>query len=189
MENIEILKKDLRESFSNKRKQMSGEEIRLKSKSICEIIIDCQDFQQAKQLFCYYPLGNEVDILPLIIESFRSGKVVCFPKVLNKTTIKFYQVTSLDDLEIGCFNVMEPKTTLEIIPTHNDLMIVPGLIFDKTNARIGYGGGYYDRYIQTAMTLNPKFATFGVCFEWQLIESLPTADYDQKVERIINERF
>jgi len=188
MAELKKLKKELRDQHLSKRNLMSLEEVNSKSASICQLIINSEDFKRADQLFCFYPLGKEVDILPIVLEGFEQGKIICFPKVMDKKTIRFYKVNTLDDFELGKFNVMEPITTLEIKPSINDLMIVPGLVFDKSNGRIGYGGGYYDRYIQAAMTINPEFTTFGVCYKWQLIEDLPKADYDQELYRIIYEQ-
>lgn len=188
MNNIERRKKSLRKTHLQKRNLMNIEDIRYKSQKICDTIINSLEFLEAEQIFCYYPLGSEVNILSLFEACKSTGKVICFPKVLNKTTMKFYEVNSLNEFTPGHFNVMEPTGNMEVLPSNNDLMIVPGLVYDKENARIGYGGGFYDRYIQNALNVAQNFRTFGVCYNWQIIDSLPSNEYDQKLFCIITER-
>jgi len=180
-------KKKLRQIYLSKRNNMSSEEIKFKSESICKQILNSKEYTKASQLFCYYPLVNEVDILPVVKQGLRDGKVLCFPKVLNKTTIVFYQIKSLDDFVKGSFNVLEPVTTKEVNVNVNTLMIVPGLVFDEENYRIGYGGGYYDRYIMQSRSEIHEFTTIGVCYFWQKTKLIQKDTYDQKLTRIINE--
>lgn len=183
-----MTKNELRKSFLAKRELMSRDEIVSKSQSICDTILQSTEYKKAKQLFCYYPLASEVDIKALAKKGLADGKTIGFPKVINKTTIKFYKIESFEEFEKGNFNVMEPTTGKELSIQSETLMIVPGLVFDDENYRIGYGGGYYDRYIQKALEFNSFLTTIGVCYSWQRAEKLPRNSYDQKVDRILNER-
>lgn len=186
IDSIQDNKEQIRKLHLQQREAMTPEEISDKGNRICEAIANTTEYKLAKQLFCYFPLGNEVNMLPLVLKSLNDGKIICFPKVISKTRMKFYKVSALDELEIGKFNVLEPKSTEEIVVNQESLMLVPGVVFDEENYRIGFGGGYYDRYLSTHM--NKFLTTFGIGYDWQVVKKVPRNSFDVQLDRIITER-
>lgn len=187
MDSIKAKKSNLRKQHIKLRNDMKISDISLKSQLICNSIIETNEYQKAEQLFCFYPLGNEVDIIALIKQGLDDQKIVCFPKVMSKTTIKFYRVKSLDEFKVGNFNVMEPVSNEEVFIKEHSLMIVPGLAFDNQGNRLGYGGGYYDRYLD--QDTNHYLHKIGVCYDWQKIKDVPVDEFDKKLNRTISELY
>ncbi|KLO23334.1 5-formyltetrahydrofolate cyclo-ligase [Marinitoga sp. 1197] len=126
----------------------------------------------------YYPFRNEVNLLKLV--DLLNDKDIVFPKIKGKD-IYFVKVTSVNDFEKGKFGIMEPVGT-----SYNkkiDVYIIPGVAFDKKMYRLGYGGGYYDRYFSR----NTKTHLIGVAFDFQILESLPVYKHDIKMDIIFTE--
>ncbi|MCM3716813.1 5-formyltetrahydrofolate cyclo-ligase [Fictibacillus phosphorivorans] len=127
----------------------------------------------------------ELDTTMIIKKAWDEGKTVCVPKCYSSNKqMEFRELNSFHELENVYMDLYEPieeKTT--VIEKENiDLLIVPGLIFDKKGYRIGYGGGYYDRYLQ-----NYQGSTISICYSFQTAETLPFEEFDVPVDRIITE--
>lgn len=137
----------------------------------------------------YYPIKSEVNILPLLHALSNLGKTICLPKINVQHQLKFYYwhptQNSQEMLRLNDFNILEPDNDLEIFP---DILITPGLAFDKVNrSRLGYGKGYYDRTI-TQLKAHGNIFTVGICYEAQLTYNLPIEPHDQKMDIIITEQ-
>ena len=149
---------------------------------ICEKLRALPEWQAAKVVMGYAPMGDEPDIEPLLCTTRAT--------VLPRWTDEGYepaQITNLQaDLCPGQFGVREP--TLECL-TMNwaeiDMILVPGMAFDGTGNRLGRGGGYYDRLLDCARAAGPVTAV-GVCFEWQLQENVPIATHDQQLDLVVS---
>jgi 5-formyltetrahydrofolate cyclo-ligase len=129
--------------------------------------------------------GFELNTKPIIEAAWKEGKIVCVPKCYSTDkSMEFREMISFDDLENVYMDLYEPKTDkTKIVPAEQiDLLIVPGLVFDKEGYRIGYGGGYYDRYLQ-----NYEGDTVSLAFTLQLGEGLPHEEFDIPVQHIITE--
>lgn len=148
---------------------------------IQEHIMNSKEFRSAKTIGAYFAFSSEVKT-DLIIEQARTlGKKVGLPKVEGEE-ISFYQVSSQESLVKGRFGIMEP---LPYDPLDKiDLIMVPGIAFDEKGYRLGYGKGYYDRYISNK---NPQFS-IGLAYDIQLIKSLPHGNHDKKLDAIATER-
>ena len=145
-----------------------------------EQVIKSKEFKQAKVIGAYFALGSEVNT-DLIIEQARTlGKTIALPRV-EGDEVSFYKVSSLEFLVKGRFGIMEP------LPYHRldkmDLIMVPGIAFDKKGYRLGYGKGYYDRYLSN---LKPHFS-IGLAYSTQLISILPHEYHDEKLHAIATE--
>lgn len=182
------MKKGLREAIINKRNNLSEDEILAKSMLIFKKLKQMDYYKNATRIMLYISFNNEV-LTDIIIEDIiQSGKQVFMPVTVPRTKdiIVSELINKNDDLEIGTFGVLEPKKDkLRPHPPHDlDLVIVPGVAFDSRGYRIGYGAGYYDRFLPNVPTFVPKVS---LAFDLQLINRVPKDDYDIPVEHIITE--
>ena len=159
--------------------QAPGDNAR-RSERVQEHIVKSREFQSAKIVGAYFATGSEVKTDLLIGEAKRLGKVVALPRT-EGDMINFYEMSSTDELVAGRFGIMEPP------PEHParriDLLIIPGIAFDKQGYRLGYGKGYYDRYLSEKKS---QFA-IGLAYNFQLLESLPHDEHDAKMDAIATE--
>ncbi len=191
MENNVIAKKAaLRKELLKKRSDINEVEAYKKSRKICESIISTEAFKNAEFIFAYMPIRNEVHILPVIEAGFDLRKRIAFPKCLDKKGhMAFFEVSQLSDLSSGAFGIMEPAEgcpmvdVVEKSETINGIMLVPGVGFDSTKNRLGYGGGYYDRFIGA----NKSICYIAPAYELQVVENIPTEPYDRCVDIIVTE--
>lgn len=163
------------------------------SKAICQKVVTMASFGLCDIILCYAPIGSEVDVMPIAEAALSRGKVVGFP-VCDKESgeMEFYSVASLDELsENGVFGEKVPSAREErlIIPTANTMIIMPGLLFDKHGRRIGYGGGYYDKYIRRHEALFRSSMTVGVAYSAFLSDiPIPYSDHDISAALVVTER-
>lgn len=177
-------KNELRKIYLSKRKNIENKEE--KSLIINNKIKKMSEYKNAKIIAIYKSLPSEVNTTSLINDSIKLGKDVVLPKV-EKEELKFYKITSLEDSFIKSnFGVEEPlgEENNYIDKNDIDLVIVPGICFDKEKNRLGFGKGYYDRYLQ-----NVNINTIGICFEEQIVENrIPITEYDVKIKKIITDK-
>ena len=143
-------------------------------------------FKKAKVVMFYVSLKDEVDTLPMIDEALKAGKRVCVPVIL-KEEMKLIAGEIKDrkqDLEKQHFGIYQPrKDKVKEVPLKDiDLVVVPGIAFDKNNVRLGRGHGYYDRFLSG---LPSRADTIGLCFQFQVLEHLPKHPHDIPVSKII----
>ena len=150
-------KSEIRKRIINERQALSKAVKSNYDRIIADKIMNHPLFQQTKDIFCYIPIRSEVETGKIIEAAWKAGKNVAVPKVVSKTEIVFYYLNTYAQLKPGCFGVLEPFYG-EIAVPDNACMIVPGSVFDKTCNRMGYGGGYYDRYL----ALHEKYQTIAV---------------------------
>lgn len=162
-----------------KRNFLGASEIASRSKHVQESLLNSKEFKSAKVIGAYYAFGSEVKT-DLIIEQARAlGKKVALPSV-EGDSLAFYELSSGKYLVKGRFGIMEP---LPYGPVDRiDLLVIPGIAFDKKGYRLGYGKGYYDKFLA-----KKKVASMGLAYSFQLLESLPTGKYDKKLDAIATE--
>ena len=150
------------------------------SRMICEKIIASEEYKAASEIFAYMALPDEVDLSGVIKQAIMDGKKVALPKIMSKEDgiMEFYYLDSQKALgeqtSGGAYGILEPDETLPASPNPNShtLILVPGRAFTKDGARLGRGKGYYDRYL--AKKRLPNVSIAGVCFGFQIVETLPT---------------
>lgn len=170
-------KNKVRELLVQKRRMMLAADRAESSELILQQLEKMQCFREAKTILIYYPVQNEVDVLPLV-KRYKKEKMILFP-VSHRHGMTVHPYAGNEMMHRGKFGIPEPTT-----PAYEgkiDLVIVPAVAFDEKGRRLGRGGGYYDRFIkkQTHATL------IGVGYDFQLIEEVPVARHDQRVHRII----
>ncbi len=151
-----------------------------KDQIIYEKVINNSFVKNSDTILIYVSKDSEVDTINLI-NYFLKFKKVAVPKV-NDNIIEFYYIKSLDDLEKGSFNVLEPTTNKKVTNFNNAVCITPGICFNKEGYRIGYGKGYYDRFFS-----KHKIYAIGLCYQECLINDIFANSYDIKVNEVISD--
>ena len=153
--------------------------------SITEEIYASKYYRLAEKIFTFVSYGSEIDTIPFINRALKDGKATAVPVMLNKGEMAFIEISSLDELTPNKYGIPEPKYDEEklLISDSKTLIAVPGLAFDRDKYRIGYGGGYYDRYLSK----NEYMVSAGLCYEAQLTYSLPREETDIPVDIIVTE--
>lgn len=148
---------------------------------IFKLILSSDVYNMADTVFLYVSTPQEIDTKRLISHSLSLGKIVAVPRCAQKGKMDFFIIENCDDLQKGAYGIFEPKPyTKKASQTENTLCIVPGLSFDLSGNRLGYGGGYYDRFL-------PGFPgkTVGLCYEETLCQKLPCGQYDVPVAAVV----
>ena len=182
MNNIDIEKNKLRQKYIVIRTNIKNK--KTKSKIITQKIIEDEDYKRASVVALYKSMKSEVDLNLLLQHAFNNNKTIALPKVIGNE-LKFYKISSINETLIKSkFGVEEPAgIPKDYVPSSKiDLIIVPGICFDKQNNRLGFGRGYYDRYLKTC-----KANYIGICFKEQIVDFVPTTSYDIKVKKVITD--
>tara|TARA_R110002073_G_scaffold72537_1_gene177497 strand:- start:491022 stop:491576 length:555 start_codon:yes stop_codon:yes gene_type:complete len=133
-----------------------------------------------KVVHAYLPMGKEIDITPLLSKLLEQEVTVVTPKTLPKRKLLNLVLHSLDVVEKGVFGTSHPANSTEYLGSY-DLVIVPGLAFDKENYRLGYGGGYYDNFLVNC----PNAYKVGIFYPFQEVDSVPTEPHDVQLDMIL----
>lgn len=190
--NVAIDKKLIREKFKSIRTKLSREEVSAKSIRIQKLLFSLPEFRRAKTVCFYVAKGNEVQTERAIKDSIKLGKRVLVPITDKKTgKLALSELLNYDDeLEPGAFGVLEPKPACRrIVPaTEADLIIVPGVVFDLHGHRLGYGKGYYDRFLREISALKTDAPFIGLAYEYQVLNEIPHGSDDISVHKIVTEK-
>ena len=178
-------KKQIRREILSIRDALSKEERKKKSDRIKKQLAELPVFEQADQLLIYAGYGSEVETDAIMELAFRKRKLVFCPRVEGKK-MQFYQITDLSQLVSGYRSIREPQPQRSWQQKPGDLVIMPGTVFDKEGNRIGYGGGFYDRFLEA----HPQVSTAALAYELQLVVPgrIETEKTDQKPACIITEK-
>lgn len=155
-----------------------------KSKIITEKVITHPAYRKAEVILAYVDAKGEVKTKDIIEHAWMNDKKVAVPRV-HGDIMKYYLISSFEDLEPGCFGIMEPKVScfeVSEIP-ENSVVIMPGVAFDNTGNRIGYGKGYYDKYFAKY----PELYKIAVAFSMQIVRKVPTDILDISANCVITE--
>ena len=147
-------------------------------------------YRKAKVILCYVATDGEVETRPILTQAILDGKRVAVPVILKRN--KKLMVAEIKDLGKdltfrGPFGIPEPhrSSRRRIAPAELDLILVPGVAFDKKGRRLGRGGGYFDRFLDDLPTKVPRI---GLAFRFQVVKKIPWEPHDQPVSKIITER-
>ena len=178
------MKSDLRKKYSELRKQITNKTF--KDTLICSSVINSKLFCDAEEILCYYPIKDEISTLEIIASAINSGKRLYLPVcTADKGVMRFYRITSPNELKTGKFGLTEPDTEIckEATEFSNALCIVPAYTYDYQGFRLGYGGGYYDRFLADF-----GFTKIGLCYDELISNRLPKDSFDIKVDYIITDK-
>lgn len=175
-------KKHIRQEIFARRKAAPEEQIRRDSRKIFELVRALPEYRQARCVYAYVDCRHEVMTREFIEAVWRDGKQAAVPKVEGKDIV-FYFIESFEELEKGCYGIQEPATGRRA-EEEKALMILPGVAFDRERHRVGYGGGFYDRYLSQ----HKQHPTAAVAFEFQLMEKVPAEPTDIVPEILVTEK-
>ena len=176
----------LRKEVLHKRNSMSHFEISTKSKLIQQKLIESPVFNQSKSIGLYLAIGSEVQTRGIINYALDLAKTVSLPRIISND-LRFYVVDQTDfeknSFDVNRFGIKEPK--IDNKPADFiDLLIIPGIVFDTYGFRIGYGYGYYDKYL----TINKYSKSIGLAYDFQFIKKpIPILPHDRKIDVLITE--
>ena len=178
----------IRLACAQRRDAMTDAEHKEFDKKIINTATSLVSFRHAEIVLLFAPIKSEIDVMPIFEEALKRGKRVAFPKCnKEERTMKFHFVTSLDELEICAYGIREPKEEAEVFDpetnTQSVLCFVPGLAFDAYGYRLGYGKGYYDKFMNLF-----KGSCVGVAYTHQILPSLPKGRFDRHCDVIITEK-
>lgn len=147
---------------------------------LCDQLIKLVHDVNASTVHCYIPMKNEINLIPFIENLLLNGKTVVAPKALSGGVLKHLILSSLRTLEKGIFGTVFPSGNNEYRGNY-DVIIVPGLAFDQNGCRLGYGAGYYDRFLKQ----HPKTLKVSPAYPFQLVDRVPIDNFDQNIDKII----
>ena len=179
-------KEDLREYLLKQRESIPEPDFYGASATIIEKLKEQEEYQQAQTIHCYVSINKrrEVETHALIQEMLRRGREVVVPITnINEGTLSHIQLQSFDDLVENRWGVLEPKMGSEVSPNELDLVIVPMVGADKNCNRIGYGKGFYDRFLNDVSCL-----TIGLIYDKNIVEQIPVEDFDVPLDKVITEK-
>lgn len=185
---IKFAKDLIRKEFSARRDALSAEERASRSAKICATAENLVSFKHADIVLLYAPIKSEIDVMPIALCALERGKRVAFPRCDKETrTMKFHFISSFDDFEIGAYGIREPREELPIYdPTStvgSTICFLPGLVFDVYGYRLGYGKGYYDKFLNVY-----SGCTIGVTYTELIHNSLPKGKFDVPCNIMLTEK-
>ena len=175
-------KKQIRKQIFAARKAHTDAQIEDWRRMIADRVTTLPEYTDAKSILAYADYNHEVMTGFIIEAAWRDGKEVAVPKVVGQDMI-FYKLTDFAQLEKGYFGIPEPAGG-EIVQWEDAMMVMPGVAFDRENHRVGYGGGFYDRFLEK----HPCIRRVAVAFEFQMLPEVPTEPTDISPEIIVTEK-
>ncbi len=176
-------KETIRERILQMRKRAPELSLREMSGIICKKLTTLPEYKQAKSIYTYVSFAGEVSTFPLIEAAWMDGKTVAVPRVIGSDTLQFIELTTWDQLEEGYFHVLEPVSG-QRASDEEALLVMPGVAFDLMRHRIGYGKGFYDRYLSE----HPSHTTAALSFDFALLASIPAEEHDRTPQIIVTEK-
>lgn len=173
-------KKELRRHIREQKRAMTEEQIVTASEKLGQLFADSELYRQAKTIYGYLPYNQEVRTVPMLQRALADGKQVAVPKVYGDE-MKFIYLTDLSRVESGYAGIPEPVDDGPVADDPTALVLMPGLAFDQQGRRIGYGGGFYDRFLAE----EPNHPTLALCYSFQMVETIPTEEFDVPVDCVL----
>jgi len=178
-----IPKKEMRNIIREMRKAMNPGEKKAADAVICRKVMEMASGFPDKNILIYIAKEDEVNLNEAVLSFIRQGRRVAVPRVYGKE-LKFHRILSLDDLEDGVFGLKEPKKDLPVLKPDGDLVFMPGMAYGKKGERLGYGAGYYDRYLSGY----PGNILTGIGYDFQTEREFEASMNDIPVSQVITEK-
>lgn len=179
-------KKRLRKEILQRMNSLSEEQYTTLSAKIVDSLYKQREWIEAKTIGITLSMEREVNTYAIIEKAWEEGKAIVVPKCNRETrTMTFRQITNFEQLETVYMNLREPDPSIteEVSVEEIGLLLVPGVAFTRKGERVGYGGGYYDRYL-----VNYKEKTLSLVFDFQIVSHIPVEPFDKTVQKIITEK-
>ena len=174
-------KKEMRAQIRAKKRAMTESQIVSASARLGEKFRDCELYRNAKTIYGYLPYNQEVRTVPMLEQAIRDGKRVAVPKCYDRD-MKFIYISDFEkEVAPGYANIPEPIADEPVADDKTALVLMPGLAFDPQGHRIGYGGGFYDRFLAE----EPDHPTLALCYGFQMVDHLETEEFDIPVDMVL----
>ena len=170
----------LREKIRNRKRGMTAQQIQEKSALLGRMLMETDLYRQAKTIYGYLPYNQEVRTVPILEQALRDGKRVAVPKIFGNE-MRFVYISDLTRVHKGYAGIPEPIDDEPVAQDKNALVLMPGLAFDEKGHRIGYGGGFYDRFLAA----EPTHPTVALCYDFQMLPQVETEEFDVPVDRVL----
>ncbi len=176
-----------RQAHDNRNAQENKDEL---SRRIVGAFMSLPEYAKAETVMFYIDVRSEVRTRLDLEQALSSGKSIIVPWCNEDGELELFRLSSMDELEIGMYRILEPKSDLRLLPEKQvsvselDLIMVPGVGFDRRGGRMGHGKGYYDKLLEHARLDTPLVA---LAFECQLFDEIPVAEHDVFMDKIITE--
>ena len=173
-------KKELRAAIRAKKRAMTEEEICRRSEALGVLFRNAELYKNAKTVYGYLPYNQEVRTVAMLEQAILDGKRVAVPKVYGEE-MRFIYLDDLSQVATGYAGIPEPVADEPVADDTTALVLMPGLAFDPQGHRIGYGGGFYDRFLEQ----EPDHPTLALCYEFQMLPHLETEEHDIPVDCVL----
>lgn len=184
MSEIEEQKKKLRKKIKEKTAGLEKTYCTQADEKICSRLMTLAEYKTAETIFCYVGTDREINTAPIIEAALAAGKRVGVPKCISKGIMEVYQIQNMNDLKVGAYGILEPKSKCaHITPEEIQLGIIPCMTCSIDGIRLGYGGGYYDRYLE-----DTDFPRVVLCREKLTEKEIPHDIHDKKMHIVITEQ-
>ena len=170
----------LRNYIRDKKRAMTQEQIITASMQLGELFLASRAYRNARTIYGYLPYNQEVRTVPMLERAIQDGKRVAVPKVFGDA-MKFIYITDFTKVEKGYAGIPEPIANTPVADDPTALVLMPGLAFDRAGHRIGYGGGFYDKFLAT----EPEHPTIALCYEFQMLPTIETEAFDIPVDCVL----
>jgi 5-formyltetrahydrofolate cyclo-ligase len=173
-------KKELRRQIRELKRAMTEGQIEEKSRRLGELFCRSELYRNAKTIYGYLPYNQEVRTVPMLEQAMKDGKRVAVPKVYGDE-MKFILMEDPSAVEKGYAGIPEPVADEPVACDERALVLMPGLAFDPQGHRIGYGGGFYDKFLAK----EPNHPTLALCYDFQMLQELETEEFDIPVNQVL----
>ena len=173
-------KKELRRQIREQKRAMTEEQIVTAGARLGELFLNCPEYKAAKTIYGYLPYNQEVRTVPMLEQAMKDGKRVAVPKCYGDQ-MRFIYLDDLSQVESGYAGIPEPIADEPVAEDKTALVLMPGLAFTEDGNRMGYGGGFYDKFLAA----EPDHPTVALCYDFQMVDYIPTDDYDIPVDRVL----
>lgn len=173
-------KQELRQAIRAQKRAMTEEDILRRSEILAEKFARSDAYRAAKTIYGYLPYNQEVRTVPMLRRALEEGKRVAVPKVYGDN-MKFIYLDDLSQVAKGYAGIPEPVADGPVAQDETALVLMPGLAFDRAGHRIGYGGGFYDKFLAR----EPHHPTVALCYDFQVMDRLETEEFDIPVDLVI----
>ena len=173
-------KSALRKTIREKNRAMTEDQIVNASCRLAELFYNTEAYKNANTIYGYLPYNQEVRTVPMLEQALKDGKRVAVPKVYGDT-MRFLYIEDFSQVEKGYSGIPEPIADGPVADDLTALVLMPGLAFDPEGHRIGYGGGFYDKFLEA----EPNHPTVALCYEFQMLPAIETDEHDIPVDCVL----
>lgn len=173
----------LRKRLIHRRKELSEQQRKEAGAAAEELLCSLPVWKEAGQVFAYCDCSGEMPTGGILRRALKEGKVLALPKVAGPGKMDFFQVGDISELKPGAYGILEPEPLRPVFPDAGTILLLPGTAFDENGYRLGYGGGFYDRYTSRY----PEGIRIGLGYSFQLLQTIPHEDWDIRADGLVTE--